>query len=105
MLKKLFKNIDLELILLNFIQTFPIQLKLTFDTKVYRKSIKEVIKIESTCQMDKTNNNNIGHYSTKYPPDTFVTKIMTNVHISHKHIKNGTQILFMSNTLFSEKKA
>ena len=37
-------------------------IKLTFDSKVYRKSIKEVIETEIIRQMDKSNTNHIGYF-------------------------------------------
>jgi len=36
--------------------------KLTFDTKVYNKTIKEIIDLEIIRQMDKSNSNNIGYF-------------------------------------------
>lgn len=37
-------------------------IKLTFDSKVYDKSIQEIIESESIRQMDKSNSNNIGYF-------------------------------------------
>jgi len=37
-------------------------IKLTFDSKVYGKSIEEIIEAESIRQMDKSNSNNIGYF-------------------------------------------
>ena len=37
-------------------------IKLTFDAKVYRKTIEEIIESESIRQMDKSNSNNIGYF-------------------------------------------
>lgn len=37
-------------------------IKLTFDSKVYSKSIEEIIESESIRQMDKSNSNNIGYF-------------------------------------------
>lgn len=37
-------------------------IKLTFDAKVYSKSIEEIIDLESIRQMDKSNSNNIGYF-------------------------------------------
>ena len=37
-------------------------IKLTFDSKVYGKSIEEIIESESIRQMDKSNSNNIGYF-------------------------------------------
>lgn len=37
-------------------------IKLTFDAKVYGKTIEEIIELEITRQMDKTNSNNIGYF-------------------------------------------
>ena len=37
-------------------------IKLTFDSKVYGKTIEEIIEAESIRQMDKSNSNNIGYF-------------------------------------------
>lgn len=37
-------------------------IKLTFDSKVYGKTIEEIIDLETVRQMDKTNSNNIGYF-------------------------------------------
>ena len=37
-------------------------IKLTFDSKIYGKSIEEIIESESIRQMDKSNSNNIGYF-------------------------------------------
>ena len=37
-------------------------IKLTFDAKIYGKSIEEIIQSESIRQMDKSNSNNIGYF-------------------------------------------
>ncbi|MCB4759960.1 MAG: Eco47II family restriction endonuclease [Sulfurovum sp.] len=37
-------------------------IKLTFDTKVYGKSIEEIIKLEIIRQIDKSNTNHIGYF-------------------------------------------
>ena len=37
-------------------------IKLTFDTKIYNKSIKEIIESEIIRQMDKSNTNHIGYF-------------------------------------------
>jgi len=37
-------------------------IKLTFDAKVYSKTIEEIIDLESIRQMDKSNSNNIGYF-------------------------------------------
>jgi len=37
-------------------------IKLTFDAKVYDKSIEDIIDLESIRQMDKSNSNNIGYF-------------------------------------------
>lgn len=37
-------------------------IKLTFDAKIYGKSIEEIIESESIRQMDKSNSNNIGYF-------------------------------------------
>ncbi len=37
-------------------------IKLTFDAKVYRKSMEEVVASECIRQMDKSNNNHIGYF-------------------------------------------
>lgn len=37
-------------------------IKLTFDSKVYRKTIEQIIDAETIRQMDKTNSNNIGYF-------------------------------------------
>ena len=37
-------------------------IKLTFDSKVYGKSIEEIIDLETIRQMDKSNSNNIGYF-------------------------------------------
>jgi len=37
-------------------------IKLTFDSKVYKKSIKDIIESESIRQIDKSNSNNIGYF-------------------------------------------
>jgi hypothetical protein len=37
-------------------------IKLTFDSKVYGKSIEEIIESECIRQIDKSNNNNIGYF-------------------------------------------
>ncbi|WP_336279319.1 Eco47II family restriction endonuclease [Bartonella sp. CB175] len=37
-------------------------IKLTFDAKVYKKNIDEIIEAESMRQIDKTNNNYIGYF-------------------------------------------
>lgn len=52
------KSIDLQSFNSNIID--PI--KLTFDSKVYRKSIEEVIENELVRQRDKTNTNAIGYF-------------------------------------------
>lgn len=51
-------NINLESFNKNLID--PI--KLTFDSKVYRQSIRETIESECIRQIDKTNSNNIGYF-------------------------------------------
>ena len=52
------KSIDLKTFNSNIID--PI--KLTFDSKVYRKDIEEVIENELVRQRDKTNTNAIGYF-------------------------------------------
>jgi len=37
-------------------------IKLTFDSKVYGKTIEEIIDLETVRQMDKSNSNNIGYF-------------------------------------------
>jgi hypothetical protein len=37
-------------------------IKLTFDAKIYQKSIEQIIDTESIRQMDKSNSNNIGYF-------------------------------------------
>jgi len=37
-------------------------IKLTFDSKIYGKSVKEIIESECIRQMDKTNSNHIGYF-------------------------------------------
>jgi len=37
-------------------------IKLTFDAKIYGKSIEEIIDLETVRQMDKSNSNNIGYF-------------------------------------------
>jgi len=37
-------------------------IKLTFDSKIYSKSIEEIIEAESIRQIDKTNSNHIGYF-------------------------------------------
>lgn len=37
-------------------------IKLTFDSKIYRKSIEESVEIEIVRQLDKSNNNHIGYF-------------------------------------------
>jgi hypothetical protein len=37
-------------------------IKLTFDSKVYNKTIKEIIESESLRQIDKSNTNHIGYF-------------------------------------------
>jgi len=37
-------------------------IKLTFDSKVYGKTIEEIIEMESVRQMDKSNSNHIGYF-------------------------------------------
>ena len=37
-------------------------IKLTFDAKVYRRTLEEVIASECLRQMDKSNNNHIGYF-------------------------------------------
>lgn len=37
-------------------------IKLTFDSKVYKKTIEEIIDLESVRQMDKSTSNNIGYF-------------------------------------------
>ncbi len=37
-------------------------IKLTFDSKVYGKTIEEIIELETVRQMDKTTSNNIGYF-------------------------------------------
>jgi hypothetical protein len=54
-------------------------IKLTFDAKVYGKSIEEIIDLETVRQMDKSNSNNIGYFQQNifkyiYHKDTKVTK-------------------------------
>jgi len=54
-------------------------IKLTFDSKVYGKTIEELIESESIRQMDKTNSNNIGYFQQNifkyiYHKDTKQTK-------------------------------
>ncbi len=54
-------------------------IKLTFDTKVYGKTIEEIIESESIRQMDKSNSNNIGYFQQNifkyiYHKDTKQTK-------------------------------
>lgn len=51
-------KIDLESFNSNIID--PI--KLTFDSKVYRRSLRETIESECIRQIDKTNSNNIGYF-------------------------------------------
>jgi len=54
-------------------------IKLTFDAKVYDKSIEEVIEMESVRQIDKSNSNHIGYFQQNifkyiYNKDTKLTK-------------------------------
>jgi len=54
-------------------------IKLTFDAKVYGKSIEEIIDLETVRQMDKSNSNNIGYFQQNifkyiHHKDTKVTK-------------------------------
>ncbi len=54
-------------------------IKLTFDSKVYSKTIEEIIESESIRQMDKSNSNNIGYFQQNifkyiYHKDTKKTK-------------------------------
>lgn len=51
-------NIDLKLFNKNLID--PI--KLTFDSKIYKKSMAEIIESEIIRQMDKSNTNHIGYF-------------------------------------------
>lgn len=37
-------------------------IKLTFDAKVYRRTLEEVIASDCLRQMDKSNNNHIGYF-------------------------------------------
>ncbi len=37
-------------------------IKLTFDAKIYKKSIAEIIELEVARQIDKSNNNQIGYF-------------------------------------------
>ena len=37
-------------------------IKLTFDAKIYGKSIEEIVEMESVRQMDKSNSNHIGYF-------------------------------------------
>jgi len=36
--------------------------KLTFDYKIYKKTIEEVVELEVIRQMDKSNSNHIGYF-------------------------------------------
>jgi len=51
-------NIDLKKFNKNLID--PI--KLTFDSKIYGKSLEETIELEIIRQMDKSNTNHIGYF-------------------------------------------
>ena len=62
-------NINLE----DFNKNLIDPIKLTFDSKVYGKSIDQVIDLETIRQMDKSNSNNIGYFQQnifKYIGDT-----------------------------------
>jgi len=60
--KETIQKYRFEITLKEFNKNLIDPIKLTFDSKVYKKSIKEIIESESIRQMDKSNSNNIGYF-------------------------------------------
>ncbi|MCC8036844.1 MAG: Eco47II family restriction endonuclease [Bacteroidales bacterium] len=64
-------------------------IKLTFDSKVYGKSLKEVVESECIRQIDKSNQNHIGYFHQnlfKYAPGWEVPEKGFDVVNEHEHI-------------------
>lgn len=51
-----------DISLKDFNQNLVDPIKLTFDSKVYKRSMKEIIENESSRQLDKSNTNHIGYF-------------------------------------------
>lgn len=60
--KKTVESYRHEITLSQFNENIVDPIKLTFDSKIYRKSIKEVINDECFRQIDKSNSNKIGYF-------------------------------------------
>ncbi|HLB57063.1 MAG TPA: Eco47II family restriction endonuclease [Coxiellaceae bacterium] len=60
--KDIIKKYRFHIDLARFNKNIPDPIKLTFDSKVYRKSIRDVIRDESFRQIDKSNTNHIGYF-------------------------------------------
>ncbi len=60
--KETIKKYRFKITLKEFNKNLIDPIKLTFDSKVYGKTIEEIIESESIRQMDKSNSNNIGYF-------------------------------------------
>lgn len=93
-------NIDLKEFNKNLID--PI--KLTFDSKVYGKTIEEIIDAETIRQMDKTNSNHIGYFQQnifKYIGDTAWTVPTQGFDVINEDLKIFVEMKNKHNTMNS----
>lgn len=93
-------NIDLKEFNKNLID--PI--KLTFDSKVYGKTIEQIIDVETIRQMDKTNSNHIGYFQQnifKYIGNTNWTVPTQGFDIVNKELKIFVEMKNKHNTMNS----
>ena len=93
-------NIDLKEFNKNLID--PI--KLTFDSKVYGKSIEQIIDAETIRQMDKTNSNHIGYFQQnifKYIGDTDWTVPAQGFDVINENLKIFVEMKNKHNTMNS----
>lgn len=93
-------NIDLKEFNKNLID--PI--KLTFDSKVYGKTIEQIIDAETIRQMDKTNSNHIGYFQQnifKYIGDTAWTVPTQGFDVINEDLKIFVEMKNKHNTMNS----
>lgn len=93
-------NIDLKEFNKNLID--PI--KLTFDSKVYGKTIEQIIDAETIRQMDKTNSNHIGYFQQnifKYIGDTAWTVPPQGFDVINEDLKIFVEMKNKHNTMNS----
>jgi len=62
MLKRLIEKYRFSITLKEFNKNLIDPIKLTFDSKIYGKTIEEIIEMESVRQIDKSNSNHIGYF-------------------------------------------